>query len=102
MKINFKCYICLSSIKSKNIFICEFCYENLEKLKWIFCSRCGNEICFGCENLSEFKKINSRLNFSCFTLKKIEKRENYHLNSIRNLIFTLSSLVHSFTQSLKS
>ena len=57
LKLDFKC-------DESNVFLDNEIIENLEKLKWIYCSRCGNENCFGCDQLNEFNNINCIFSYS--------------------------------------
>jgi predicted amidophosphoribosyltransferase len=64
MKKKLRCYFCLNDKNLYSNILCNSCFKNLEKLKWIYCSRCGNENCFGCDQLNEFNNINCIFSYS--------------------------------------
>jgi len=64
MNLKSRCYLCLSNDNLYSDFICNICFHNLTKLKWMYCTRCGNDLCYGCDQLNEFKNINSLFSYS--------------------------------------
>ncbi len=58
MLFNFsRCYLCREKILKLAKIICPECYDNAQKLVFLFCLRCGLSQCVGCDILPDFSRV---------------------------------------------